>query len=171
MNKQTKQTTKQTKETKTSQENFIQIAIEEAKKALKKGEVPIGAVIVKDGKILSKGRNMRERKQNALMHAEVVAIEKACKKLHSWRLDGCEIYVTLEPCPMCAGAIANARLEKVTYGAKEKTSQDNLFEQILTSNRLNHKCIFAQDEENEKECSDLLTNFFKSKREVLKKQE
>lgn len=145
-------------------ENFMEVAIKMAKKAEKKQEVPIGACVVKDGKVISTGRNMRERKQNALLHAEIIAINKACKKLKSWRLDDCEIYVTLEPCPMCAGAIANARLKKVVYGAKEKTSSDNLFESILSSNRLNHKCEFVQDTIYENECAQLLTDFFKNKR-------
>lgn len=145
--------------------NFMEEAFKEAEKALKKNEVPIGAVIVKNGKIISRGHNMRERKQNALMHAEIIAINKACKKLHSWRLDECEMFVTLEPCPMCAGAIANARLSKITFGAIEKTSGDHLFQQILSSARLNHKTTFIQDKDAEKECSQLLTNFFKNKRQ------
>lgn len=145
-------------------------AIKEAKTALKKDEVPIGAVIVKNDKIISKGHNKRESKKNALYHAEIVAIDKACKKLKDWRLEGCEMYVTLEPCPMCAGAIANARLEKVIYGAKDKTSDDNLCEKILTSNRLNHKCAFEQTRsvDMEQECSSLLTQFFQSKRKTTK---
>ena len=106
--------------------NYMRIAINEAKKALKEDEVPIGAVIVKDGKVISKAYNKREKSQNAICHAEILAIEKACKKLKSWRLDGAEIYVTLEPCPMCAGAIANARIEKLVYAAKEMSSNDNL---------------------------------------------
>ena len=143
---------------------FMNQAIEQAKIALKKDEVPIGAVVVKNGKIIAKGFNKREKSKNALMHAEIVAINKACKKLKDWRLENCELYVTLEPCPMCAGAIANARISKVFYGAKDKTSQDNLFEKILTSNRLNHKCEFEQIAEYDDECSTLLTTFFKSKR-------
>ncbi|MBP3431865.1 MAG: nucleoside deaminase [Clostridia bacterium] len=144
--------------------SFMEAALEEAKKAKKKGEVPIGAVIVKDGKMIAKGHNQREKKQNALLHAEIVAINKACKKLHSWRLDDAEIYVTLEPCPMCAGAIANARLSKMIYGAKDKTSQDELCGKILSSIRLNHKCEMVQAEEFENECSQILTDFFKAKR-------
>lgn len=139
-------------------------AIEEAKKALKKNEVPIGAVIVKNGKIIAKGYNKREKNQNATSHAEIIVIEKACKKLKSWRLDDCEIFVTLEPCPMCAGAIANARIKTLIYGAKEKTSQDNLCEKILTSDRLNHKPEIIFDEKYENICSTLLTDFFKIKR-------
>ena len=142
----------------------MEAAIEEAQKALKNQEVPIGAVIVKENKIISRGFNKRERKKNALLHAEVVAIEKACKKLKDWRLEDCEIYVTLEPCPMCAGAILNSRIKKVFYGAKDKTAQDNLCEKILSSQRLNHKCEIVLLEEYEKTCSNLLTEFFKSKR-------
>lgn len=137
-------------------------ALKEAQKALKKDEVPIGAVIVKDGKIIARGRNSREKSQNALKHAEIIAINKACKRLKSWRLDGCEIYVTLEPCPMCAGAIANARISKVVYGAKETTSEDNLCELILKSNRLNHKPNIEYREN--KFCKDILQDFFKNKR-------
>ncbi|MDE6583559.1 MAG: nucleoside deaminase [Clostridia bacterium] len=145
--------------------NFMEEAIEQAKIALKKNEVPIGAVITCNGKIIAKGFNKRERSQNALLHAEIVAINKACKKKKSWRLDDCEIYVTLEPCPMCAGAIANARLKTVVYGAKDKTSIDNIFETIMQSTRLNHNCTFQQDTAYEKDCSNLLTEFFKSKRQ------
>lgn len=137
-------------------------AFKEAQKALNKDEVPIGAVIVKDGKIVARGRNSREKSQNALKHAEIIAINKACKRLKSWRLDGCEIYVTLEPCPMCAGAIANARISKVVYGAKETTSEDNLCELILKSNRLNHKPNIEYREN--KFCKDILQDFFKNKR-------
>ena len=146
--------------------DYMKFAYNEALKSLKKDEVPIGAVIVKNGKIIAKGHNIRERKQNALLHAEIVAINKACKKLHSWRLDDCEIFVTLEPCPMCAGAIANARLKNVVYACKEKTSNDNLMQQILTSERLNHKCSFSQDVAYEKECSNLLSKFFQKKRKA-----
>lgn len=144
-------------------------AFKEAQKAFRKGEVPIGAVIVKNGRIIAKGHNCREKKQNAIKHAEIIAIEKACKKEGSWRLDGCEIYVTLEPCPMCAGAIANARIGKLIYGAEEKTGGDNLCNQILSSNRLNHKVEIIIDEENKEACAQLLTDFFQSKRNQNKK--
>ena len=144
----------------------MEVAIKEAQLSLKKEEVPIGAVIVKCGKIIAKGHNKREKTQNALMHAEIVAINKACKKLKSWRLENCEMYVTLEPCPMCSGAIVNARLKKVVYGAKDKTATDDLFEKILSSNRLNHKCAYEQDLESEQICSKLLKDFFKAKRKA-----
>ena len=139
-------------------------AQKEALKALKKDEVPIGAVIVIDDKIVSRGHNQREKSQNAIKHAEIIAIEKACKKLNSWRLENATIYVTLEPCPMCAGAISNARINKLVYGAKEKTSNDNLCEKILSSERLNHKTEIVFDDTNEDEISNMLSNFFKSKR-------
>ena len=96
---------------------FMREALNLAKIAASEGEVPVGAVIVKDGKIIAKGKNEREKKQNALSHAEIEAINNACKELGSWRLDGCEMYVTLEPCPMCAGAIINARIKTLIFGA------------------------------------------------------
>lgn len=139
-------------------------AINLAKKAYAAEEVPIGAVVVHDNKIIARGYNTREKSQNALKHAEIIAIEKACKKLGSWRLEDCEIYVSLEPCPMCAGAIANARISKLHYGCKEKTSCDNLCESILHSERLNHKVEIVFEEEYEEEISALLTQFFKEKR-------
>ena len=146
-------------------DEFIEIALSEARKALKKDEVPIGAVIVKDGKVIAKGHNRREKSQNALRHAEIEAINKACKKLKSWRLDGCDIIVTLEPCPMCAGAIVNARIRYVYYCCRQTTSDDDLFRQILESGRLNHKTQIEFIEN--KECQRLLTDFFKSKRKHL----
>ena len=148
--------------------NFLNEAKKEALKALKKEEVPIGAVIVIDGKIIARGHNQREKTQNALKHAEIIAIEKACKKLNSWRLENATIYVTLEPCPMCAGAISNARIDKLVYGAKEKTSNDNLCEKILTSERLNHKTEIVFDDTYENEISIMLSNFFKQKRKSAK---
>ena len=142
---------------------FLSKAIMLAKKAQKKGEVPIGAVIVKDNKIISTGYNKRQSTQNAINHAEVIAIKKACKKLHSWRLCDCEMYVTLEPCPMCAGAIVNARLKTVYCGAKQSNDTQHLCENILQkSNVLNHKTnlVFLNDET----CSNILSSFFSEKR-------
>lgn len=141
-------------------------AVKLAKKAYSQGEVPIGAVIVCDGQIISRGYNTREKSQNAINHAELIAIEKACKKLGSWRLDDCEIFVTLEPCPMCAGAIANARIKKLHYGCREKTSQDHLCDAILSSERLNHKVEIIFEQEYESEISCLISDFFKEKRRV-----
>ena len=100
-------------------EYFMRQAIKEARKAEALDEVPIGAVLVHDGKILARGHNLREKKQSSLAHAEIVAIEKACRKTGSWRLEDCVLYVTLEPCPMCAGAILQSRIAKVVYGAAD----------------------------------------------------
>ena len=100
-----------------TKEKFMRRALAVAKRAAAKGEVPVGAVIVKDGEVVATGCNMKERKNCALYHAETVAIARACKKLGNWYLDGCEMYVTLEPCAMCAGALINSRLDKLYFGA------------------------------------------------------
>ena len=99
------------------QEGFMLAALEMAREAFEDGEVPVGAVIVRNGEIISRGRNRREKEKNALLHAEIDAIDRACKALGGWRLWDCEIYVTLEPCPMCAGAIMNAHIPRVYFGA------------------------------------------------------
>ena len=98
---------------------FMRLALSLAKQALEDGETPVGAVITLDGEVVSTGRNRREKGKNALYHAEIEAIDKACKKLGGWRLFSCEMYVTLEPCPMCAGAIMNSRIKRVVYGASD----------------------------------------------------
>ena len=99
---------------------LMALALKEAKKAYNLGEVPVGAVIAKDGEVVAKAHNLRETKKNALAHAETLAIDKACKALGGWRLCGCALYVTLEPCPMCAGAILNAQIKRVVIGAKDE---------------------------------------------------
>ena len=115
-------------------EKFMRLALKEAQKGLEEDEVPIGAVIVKDGKVLAKAHNKRQKNKVATHHAEILAIEKACKKLGDWRLEGAEIFVTLEPCPMCAGAIANARIKKLVFGAFDQTGDNkNLLFNILTN--------------------------------------
>lgn len=142
---------------------YMRLAIDEAKKAAEAGEVPVGAVIVKNGEVISTGRNRREKEKNALCHAELEAIDKACKRLGGWRLSGCELYVTLEPCPMCAGAIINSRLKSVYYGAFD--SKAGSFGSVADFNglRYNHKPeIYAGIMEDE--CQSLLTEFFKSLR-------
>ena len=103
----------------TEQEKYMKAALKLAHKAAEEGEVPVGAVVVCDGKIVGRGRNRRETKKNALHHAEIEAIEKACRKLGGWRLHRCDLYVTLEPCPMCAGAVIGAQLGRVVYGGKD----------------------------------------------------
>ena len=101
---------------------YMKIALKEAKKAYKKGEVPIGAVVVKDNKVIARAHNLRESKHDPTGHAEIIAIKKASKKLKSWRLEDCDIYVTLEPCPMCAGAIIQARIKNLYFGAYDSKS-------------------------------------------------
>ena len=138
---------------------FMKRAIELAKKAYALGEVPVGAVIVKDGEIIGEGYNMREQKQNALSHAEIEAINSACKKIGSWRLDGCEMYVTLEPCPMCTGAIINSRIKTVIFGAFDLNMgcMDSVIN--LCDYPFNHKVeIYAGICEDE--CKKILTDFF-----------
>lgn len=145
-------------------ENYMRLAIEQAKKAKLKDEVPIGAIIVKDGKIIARAHNEMEKTQVSTRHAEIIAIEKASKKLKSWRLDGVELYVTVEPCPMCAGAIVNARIKKVYFGAYEKKSGSAISKfNILTDSGLNHKTEFIGGV-LEKECASLLKDYFKEKR-------
>ena len=135
---------------------YMKKALRLAKKAGKLGEVPIGAVIVKDGEVLSSAFNKRNQKNSATAHAEILAIEKACKKLNDWRLDGAEMYVTLEPCPMCAGAIVNARIKKVYFGAFEKKSGAVFSNfRILFTGGLNH-VTDAEGGILEEDCSALL---------------
>lgn len=147
-------------------EKFMKIALKQAKNAFDIGEVPIGAIIVKDGIVIAKAKNTRNKSKCATNHAEIVAINKACKKLGDWRLDGAEMYVTLEPCSMCAGAIVNARISKVYFGAYERKSGAVLSNhQILFKNGLNHVCD-VEGGVLEKECSSLLKTFFKNKRKT-----
>ena len=146
------------------QERFMKEALKEAKKAYDKLEVPVGAVIVKNGKIIARGYNQKETKKDTIKHAEIIAIEKASKKLDSWRLNDCEMYVTLEPCPMCAGAIINSRIKKVYIGTMdEKTgavgSVLNLFEDFT----FNHK-VEVEKGILQEECKNMLKQFFKELR-------
>lgn len=143
-------------------ERFMREAIALAKKAKKKGEVPIGAVVVYRGKIVGKGYNLRTKLQMASAHAEMRAIDRACKKLHSWRLPECELYVTLEPCPMCMGAILNARIEKVYFGAYEQKGR-SLTEQIAKANLLNHT-VEVEGGVLKEECAEVLSSFFSEMR-------
>ena len=153
------------------EEKFMREAIRQAKKAAKLGETPIGAVIVRNGEIISRGYNKREIKKNALLHAECIAIDRACKKLGGWRLPGCELYVTLEPCPMCAGAILNERLERVYFGAYDKKSgcagsAVNLFDINLCNYTLeSHGGVM------EEECVELLKGFFRELRKKKKSRD
>ncbi len=143
---------------------FMKSAIKQAMVALKKDEVPIGAVIVLDGKIIARAHNLMEKTQVATAHAELLAIQKACKKLKSWRLDGAEMYCTVEPCAMCAGAIVNARIKKVYFGAYESKSgcAQSKFS-VLTDSGLNHKTEFEGGIEKEN-CANIIKSYFKAKR-------
>lgn len=141
-------------------------ALKCAQKAFEEGEVPIGAVVVLDGKVIARGHNRRTKKQIATAHAEIEAIEKACKKLKSWRIPECELYVTLEPCPMCMGAMLNARIKKVYFGAYEAKGR-SMTEQLASSNLLNHK-IEVEGGVMQEECSGTLSTFFSQMRERLK---
>ena len=138
-------------------------AIELAKEAAREGEVPVGAVIAKNGEIIAEGRNKRETKKTALGHAEIEAIHKACEKLGSWRLSGCTLYVTLEPCPMCAGAVINARLDKVVYGAYDLKAGSVSSVTDLFNRSYNHRPE-VQEGFMENECRKLLTDFFEKLR-------
>ena len=126
--------------------------------------MPIGAVIVNDGKIIARAHNQMEKTQIATAHAEILAINKACKKLKSWRLDNAEMYITVEPCAMCAGAIANARIKKVYFGAYESKSGCAISKYpVLSDNGLNHTTEFEGGIEREI-CANIIKNYFKSKR-------
>ena len=147
-------------------DKFMKAALKCAQKGLEEGEVPIGAVVVLDGNIISRGHNRRTKKQIATAHAEVEAIEKACKKLKSWRIPECEIYVTLEPCPLCMGAMLNARIKKVYFGAYEAKGR-SLTDKLANANLVNH-VIEVEGGVMEEECSSVLSNFFKQMRGRIK---
>ena len=143
---------------------FMKLALEQAKIAYKKDEVPIGAVIVCNDKVVAKGFNIREKRNDPTGHAEIVAIKKACKKRRSWRLEDCTIYVTVEPCSMCAGALLWTRIKRIVFGAFDAKggalgSSYNLFEQ----KNLNHKAEITSGV-LEEECSKIMKDFFKAKR-------
>ena len=149
-------------------EKFMKEALKEAKKAYKKDEIPVGAVIVKDNKIIARAHNLKESKNNSICHAEILAIQKACKKLNSWRLLDCEMYVTLEPCSMCAGALINSRIKKVYIGVTdEKTgacgSKLNLLEDFKFNHIVEIEKYILKDE-----CESILKDFFKNLRKRKK---
>lgn len=149
-------------------EEFMREALRLAEKAKKKGEVPIGAVVVLNGKVIGKGYNLRTRLQLATAHAELRAIERACKKVRSWRLPEAEIYVTLEPCPMCMGAILNARIDRVYFGAYEQKGR-SLTDELANANLLNHKTEVVGGI-MEEECKEVLSSFFSEMRLREKKK-
>ena len=145
------------------EEKFMRRALELAAEAGAAGESPVGCVIVKDGAIVAEGSNRRERDKNALAHAELIAIDAACRALGSWRLAGCEMYVTLEPCPMCAGAIINARVDTLVFGARDEKGGAAGGVLDLFYERFNHRPrVYSGLLETE--CAALLTEFFRGLR-------
>ena len=147
-----------------SHEEFMSQALDLAREAAEQGDVPVGCVIVKDGEIIGRGRNRREERGDATAHAELEAIREACARVGSWRLHGCELYVTMEPCPMCAGGIINARIRAVHYGVRDEkagccASVLNLFEE-----RFNHHPRIYRGP-LEPECQQILQDFFLGLRE------
>lgn len=149
---------------------FMRLAIEEARKAEELGEVPIGAVIVHEGKVIAQAHNLRETSQNAVTHAELSAIQAACRELGSWRLEQTTLYVTLEPCPMCAGAILQSRVPRVVYGARDPKGGcvDSLY-RLLNDPRFNHECDVTEGVLGE-ECGEMLSAFFRAIRDRKKRE-
>lgn len=149
-------------------EKFMKEALKEAKKAYDKDEIPVGAIIVKDNKIIARAHNLKEGKNNAICHAEILAIQKACKRLGSWRLLDCEMYVTLEPCSMCAGALINSRIRKIYIGTSdEKTGACGSKLNLLKDYKFNHN-IEIEKYILKDECEKILKDFFKNLRERKK---
>lgn len=149
--------------------NYMDLALDEAKKAGERKEVPIGCIIVDNqtGEVISVGSNEREETQNAIKHAEIIAIEAACAKVGSWRLEHTSLFVTLEPCPMCAGAIINSRIEEVIFGASDpKAGSVGSINNLLAETRYNHQPEVLSGVK-EQEAGDLLRNFF---REIRRKK-
>jgi tRNA(adenine34) deaminase len=150
-------------------EHFMRIALEEAEQALREEEVPVGAVIVHEGRVIARAHNQREQLRDPTAHAEMIAITQAAQSRQSWRLEGCTLYVTLEPCPMCAGAILQARIPTVVYGAADAKAGavDTLF-RLLSDPRLNHRVesvagVLASS------CGEVLSRFFQQQRRLGKK--
>lgn len=152
-------------------EAIMRMAIEQAKKAEQLREVPIGAVIVYNGEVIATGYNQREITQQAMGHAEMIAINEACKTLNTWRLTGCTLYVTLEPCPMCAGAIVQSRMDRVVFGARDpKAGCCGTIYNLLSEPKFNHQAEWTEGILAE-ECGALLSNFFKDIRKQKKTKE
>ncbi len=144
--------------------HFMKQALVEAEKAMQKGEIPVGAVVVRDGKIIGRGSNNRSLKGSPLGHAEILAMEEASQKLNNWRFDDCTLYVTLEPCVMCTGAMVQSRLGTLVFGAKDpKAGAVGSLYNILRDPRMYHSCIVRSGILKE-ECANLLHVFFQKKR-------
>ncbi|NQD68882.1 nucleoside deaminase [Bacillus haikouensis] len=155
---------------KTREEHFMMEALKEAEKAREINEVPIGAVVVMGDEVIGRGYNLRETTQNAITHAETLAIQEACENAGTWRLEGAELYVTLEPCPMCSGAIILSRIEKVVYGAADpKAGCAGTLMNLLNDSRFNHQCEVVSGV-LEESCGAILSDFFRELR-ARKKEE
>ena len=153
-----------------NKEKYMKEALKEAKKAYNKLEIPVGAVIVKDGKIIARAHNQKETKFDTTKHAEILAIQKASKKLGAWRLKDCEMYVTLEPCSMCAGAIINSRIKKVYIGTSdEKTGAVGSVLNLFEDYKFNHNVEFEKGILQE-QCEKILKDFFKELRRIKKEK-
>ena len=149
-------------------EKFMKEALKEAQKAFDKEEVPVGAVIVKDGKIIARAHNLKETKKDTTNHAEIIAIQKASKKLDAWRLEDCEMYITLEPCAMCAGALIQSRIKKIYIGTMDyKTGACGSVFNLLEDYTFNHKVEYETGILKE-ECEKILQDFFKELRKKKK---
>lgn len=153
-----------------NKEKYMKEALKEAKKAYNKLEIPVGAVIVKDGEIIARAHNQKETKFDTTKHAEILAIQKASKKLGAWRLNDCEMYVTLEPCSMCAGAIINSRIKKVYIGTSdEKTGAVGSVLNLFEDYKFNHTVEFEKGILQE-QCEKILKDFFKELRKIKKEK-
>lgn len=149
-------------------EEFMKIALAEAKKAFEKEEVPVGAVIIQNGKVIAKAHNLKETKNDTTYHAEILAIQKASKKLKKWRLTDCEMYVTLEPCSMCAGALINCRLKKLYIGTMDtKTGACGSVLNLLEDYKFNHE-VKVETGILQEDCEKILKDFFKFLRKKRK---
>ncbi len=154
----------------TEEERYMKEALRQAKKAYAIGEVPIGCVIVHEGKVIGRGYNRRNTDRNTLAHAELQAMRKAMRVIGDWRLEGCVMYITLEPCPMCAGAVVQARIPKVVVGSMNpKAGCAGSVIDLFKIEKLNHQVMFVNGV-LEKECSELLTRFFRELREEKRKK-
>lgn len=149
-------------------EKYMKEALKEAQKAYKKLEVPVGAIIVKDHKIIARAYNQREKDKMSISHAEILAIKKACKKLKNWRLTECEMYVTLEPCPMCAGAIINSRINKIYIGTTDKKTGACGSKLNLLQDYSFDTTVDVETGIMEEDCKMILKNFFKELRKIKK---
>ena len=143
------------------EKKYMYMAIQEAEKAFKLNEVPVGCVIVKDNKVLAKTHNLKEKKRSVLCHAELIALYKASKKNKNWRLNDCEMYITVKPCPMCSSAIKQSRISKIYYGVDNKNN--SISDEILDNSDIN-KNVIVEEKVCESECKKIIQEFFKNKR-------